>query len=63
MGDAYRAGRAAVLMGRVILQLVSALCLFVLVFTDLDLTQRLLLTGVIVPTAIVVWWEHLNGKT
>jgi len=48
-------------MGRIILELVAAVCLVVLVFTDLGLTQRLLLIGVTVPAAIVMWREKLNG--
>lgn len=48
-------------MGRAILELIAAICLVVLVFTDLDLTQRLLLIGVTVPAAIVIWRDKLNG--
>jgi hypothetical protein len=49
-------------MGRIILQLASMACLVILIFTDLDFIQRLLLTGVVVPAAIAALWEPLNAK-
>jgi hypothetical protein len=49
-------------MGRVILQLASTVCLVILIFTDLDITQRLLLTGVVVPAAIAALWNPLNAR-